>query len=369
MASWWHCTPQDRSRRPALAVLSQARGRLMREASGDVSGSMAALMTGADEVEKLVSEIPEVRVANWNGPSQTVIAGPTNAVESAVELAASRGIQGRMLPVSRAFHTPLVAAAREPLRRLAESLLDVCSRSPGLLQSRWPAAPVRPRRDRQAARRPSRAAGSVCRHDRGNVSGWSARLRGGWSGVRPHDAGRLQPCRSAASRDLVRRRRLIRPASLAAGDRPARDCGGAASSRTADPRPGRRVLDLHRLPQVEGAENWTPSTWLVNGSRARPVAEPERRRLGMGTALPAPKVEPSRSDAPLRAEPARSETPKSVEPPHVEAPRQASAPRPIVSSGSNLDAAGSGDQSNGTHKPVLELILPNETASWIRTRT
>ena len=45
------------------------------------------------------------------------------AVQQALELAATRGIQGRVLPVSCAFHTPLVAPAREPLARLAGQLL------------------------------------------------------------------------------------------------------------------------------------------------------------------------------------------------------------------------------------------------------
>ena len=53
-----------------------------------------------------------------------MIAGPTAAVKQALDLAAARGIQGRLLPVSSAFHTPMVAPAREPLARLAGRLLD-----------------------------------------------------------------------------------------------------------------------------------------------------------------------------------------------------------------------------------------------------
>ena len=108
---------------PALAELSQARGRFMREAGQGVAGSMAALLAGPDDVERLIREVPGVQAANWNGPKQTVIAGPTAAVKQALDLAAARGIQGRILPVSSAFHTPMVAPAREPLALLAGRLL------------------------------------------------------------------------------------------------------------------------------------------------------------------------------------------------------------------------------------------------------
>ncbi|MGO9917297.1 MAG: beta-ketoacyl synthase N-terminal-like domain-containing protein, partial [Isosphaeraceae bacterium] len=315
---------------PALAVLSQARGRLMREAGGGVSGSMAALMTGPDEVEKLAGDVPDVRVANWNGPSQTVIAGPTAAVKKAVELAASRGIQGRMLPVSRAFHTPMVAAAREPLARLAERLLD-----------RAPDRPVYSNLD-----------GLPHPSDRGAIAG---RL-----GDHLALPVRFADMIAAMYRDGARVFVEVGPGSvlttlvdsnLAEEPHLAIACDVAGSSglrswlraiarlvtagvplrleRLTRGR-GRHVLDLHHLPPVEGAESWTPSTWLVNGTRARPVADPERRRLGMGPALPPPKAEPSRSVA----------------------PRQPSAPRPIVSSGSNMASVGSGEQSNGARKPA-----------------
>ena len=123
MASWWRFMRPESMSAPALAELSQARGRLMREAGRGAAGSMAALLAGPDDVERLIREVPGVQAANWNGPRQTVIAGPSAAVKQALDLAAARGISGRMLPVSSAFHTPLVAPAREPLALLAGRLL------------------------------------------------------------------------------------------------------------------------------------------------------------------------------------------------------------------------------------------------------
>ena len=155
---------------PALAELSQARGRFMREAGQGVAGSMAALLAGPDDVERLIREVPGVQAANWNGPRQTVIAGPTAAVKQALDLAAARGIQGRILPVSSAFHTPLVAPAREPLALLAGRLLDRVSRPAGLFQPRRGPPPRRSRGDRGAAGRSSRRARAVRRNDRGDAS-------------------------------------------------------------------------------------------------------------------------------------------------------------------------------------------------------
>src|SRR5262249_17850940 len=57
-----------------------------------------------------------------------------------------------------------------------------------------------------------------------------------------------------------------------------------------------RILDLEDLPAGADAEPATPSTWLVNGSRARPLGAPEPNRLGTGPVLPRPEPE-SRSPA------------------------------------------------------------------------
>ncbi len=370
---------------PALAVLSQARGRLMREAGADLSGSMAALMTGSGEVEKLASEVPEVRVANWNGPSQIVIAGPTTAVKKAVELAAGRGISGRMLPVSRAFHTPMVAAAREPLSRLAESLLrsaplrPVYSNLDGEPHPADPAAIANRLGEHLAL--PVRFADMIKAMYR---DGTRVFVEVGPGSVlttlvdsnlanHPHLAVSCDGAGATGLRAWLRA--IARLVTAGVSIRLERLTRGR----------GRHALDLQRLPQTEGAENWTASTWLVNGSRARPVAEPERKRLGMASVVPAPKAEPVRSQTPPKAEPVHSQTPpkagqvrsplppkaepavplippkgepvRSQAPPKAEpvrfqAPGQVSSPRPIVSSGSKMAAASSGEHSNGNHKPV-----------------
>ncbi len=64
----------------------------------------------------------DVWVANYNAPGQVVIAGTADAVARAGELAKGLGAKRVMpIPVSGAFHTPLMQGARADLRKaLAE---------------------------------------------------------------------------------------------------------------------------------------------------------------------------------------------------------------------------------------------------------
>ena len=75
--------------------------------------------------------------------------------------------------------------------------------------------------------------------------------------------------------------RVVGPGRLAPRDRPPGRGRAAASARITDPRPvDARCSICKHLPAGETLEPTSPSTWLVNGSRARPVAEPEPTRLG-----------------------------------------------------------------------------------------
>ncbi len=95
----------------AVLKLVRRRGELM-YAEGEVRpGTMAAIL-GLDSaaVEALCREVPGTVVpANYNEPKQTVVSGGVEAVKAAVELAKTRGaLKAVMLPVSGAFHSPLL---------------------------------------------------------------------------------------------------------------------------------------------------------------------------------------------------------------------------------------------------------------------
>jgi acyl transferase domain-containing protein/acyl carrier protein/phosphopantetheinyl transferase len=106
----------------ALLAVS-ARGREMAAVKIDDPGRMAGIATSVEKVQEILAELPGYVVcANKNCPTQTVIAGGSDAVEAAIEAFRSRGITVYPLPVSHAFHTRIVAPASEPLRRVLERL-------------------------------------------------------------------------------------------------------------------------------------------------------------------------------------------------------------------------------------------------------
>ncbi|WP_169944073.1 type I polyketide synthase [Microbispora sp. H11081] len=94
----------------ALLGLAAARGRAMTEHSS--SGTMAGIRATPQTVADLIAGLPVV-IAGYNGPNQTVVAGPADAVEEAGRRASDAGLNWTPLAVSHAFHSPLVAPAAE----------------------------------------------------------------------------------------------------------------------------------------------------------------------------------------------------------------------------------------------------------------
>jgi [acyl-carrier-protein] S-malonyltransferase len=99
--------------------LVRERGRLMQASSAD--GAMAAIIGLPDErLDDLVAigtAVGIFTVANRNSPGQVVVSGERVAVEAAA--AAAKGLGARlvrMLPVSVAAHSPLMAAAAQGMR-------------------------------------------------------------------------------------------------------------------------------------------------------------------------------------------------------------------------------------------------------------
>ncbi|MEQ8825375.1 MAG: SDR family NAD(P)-dependent oxidoreductase [Filomicrobium sp.] len=92
-----------------LFSIVSLRGQVMR-GSPDQAGAMASLACTCSEAEQIVSEISgTLAVANINSPNQTVVSGDARAVEAAIASAEARNITCRRLPVSNAFHSPLMA--------------------------------------------------------------------------------------------------------------------------------------------------------------------------------------------------------------------------------------------------------------------
>ncbi|RSN05699.1 erythronolide synthase [Nonomuraea sp. WAC 01424] len=96
----------------ALLRVATKRGRAMRERSEP--GTMAGVRAAPETVLELAGGLPVV-IAGYNGPLQTVVAGPVAAVEEAGRAAERAGLTWTRLNVSHAFHSPLVAPAAEAL--------------------------------------------------------------------------------------------------------------------------------------------------------------------------------------------------------------------------------------------------------------
>jgi [acyl-carrier-protein] S-malonyltransferase len=100
-------------------VLVSERAAAMHDAGNAQPGTMAAVLGLDDDQVEVACNLADsdVWVANFNAPGQVVIAGSFDGVEAAGKHAKELGAKKVMaLPVSGAFHTSFMAAARDRLR-------------------------------------------------------------------------------------------------------------------------------------------------------------------------------------------------------------------------------------------------------------
>ncbi len=103
--------------------LANFRGRLMAEAGGTSTGSMAAVDLPLEDLERLVvDEKLDLVVANRNAPRQGVLSGSSEEIIRALRACEKRGVRATRLPVSAAFHSALVSKARGPFREVLQKV-------------------------------------------------------------------------------------------------------------------------------------------------------------------------------------------------------------------------------------------------------
>lgn len=102
--------------------LVRRRGILMQNTVPAGVGAMCAVLgMDAGAIEKVISDIGEVTVANYNCPGQIVITGKTEGVMKAAESLKNAGAKRTvMLNVSGPFHSPLLIPAGEELKKAIE---------------------------------------------------------------------------------------------------------------------------------------------------------------------------------------------------------------------------------------------------------
>ena len=99
--------------------LARERGRLMHEANNTRPGSMAAVIGLEESALREVCQQTGTCIANLNSPGQLVIGGDKDGVTEAMELAGQRGATRVIpLPVSAAFHTPLMQPVVETMMEI-----------------------------------------------------------------------------------------------------------------------------------------------------------------------------------------------------------------------------------------------------------
>ena len=95
-----------------LLRVAHRRGELMAAAGED--GAMIAVTASAEVADEVVREVEGVVLANHNAPNQVVLSGPKDAIAAAETALAARKLRATRLPVSTAFHSPVVAPSAEP---------------------------------------------------------------------------------------------------------------------------------------------------------------------------------------------------------------------------------------------------------------
>jgi acyl transferase domain-containing protein/NAD(P)H-dependent flavin oxidoreductase YrpB (nitropropane dioxygenase family) len=101
-----------------LLVLSALRGRAVHEVGRSNRGAMASVHADAEVTHRALMELNiDVQIANHNADVQTVIAGPVEAIDRAIQLLRKKRLRATKIPVTAAFHTPALEEAREVMDR------------------------------------------------------------------------------------------------------------------------------------------------------------------------------------------------------------------------------------------------------------
>jgi [acyl-carrier-protein] S-malonyltransferase len=108
--------------------LAWQRGRLMYQAGLKEPGGMAAIIGLSQDLLAEICAETDTRIANINCPGQLVVSGAKKNLSRATALAEARGAYRTIpLPVSGAFHTPLMASAADGM---SEIIRDISFRKP-----------------------------------------------------------------------------------------------------------------------------------------------------------------------------------------------------------------------------------------------
>ncbi|WP_348675642.1 beta-ketoacyl synthase N-terminal-like domain-containing protein, partial [uncultured Abyssibacter sp.] len=331
--------------------LSALRGRVMAEASASgTPGGMAAVQAERDKVTEALKAFPSLSVANHNAPTQTVISGPKADIDKAAAALTEQGLQTRVLPVSGAFHTELVAAAQKPLSKaihkatMNPAAFPVYSNTTGLPYPSDPAemyarlerhmlSPVEFVSEVQAMHAagiklfleigPKSICSNMIRKTLDGTDAQTVALDGNGGGLR----GLL-----GALGQLMTLGVPMQAAALFAG------------------RPVEKVK-LERLAELVKPASLSPTTWYLSGGCARPMDDPILR---MGKLPPMLRADAEEKVAEMKALREAAARPATVAAPAANAP---AAPAPVAAS---APMAGSGEALAAYQQTMREFLSLQE---------
>ncbi len=100
-------------------MLARSRGQAMAAPTGEAAegfdaGTMIAVVGSPTDIANDIKDIKDISIANYNSNNQVVVAGVSTQIAIAIDELKGKGYKVVPLPVSAAFHTPLVGHAQKP---------------------------------------------------------------------------------------------------------------------------------------------------------------------------------------------------------------------------------------------------------------
>jgi acyl transferase domain-containing protein/NAD(P)H-dependent flavin oxidoreductase YrpB (nitropropane dioxygenase family)/NAD(P)-dependent dehydrogenase (short-subunit alcohol dehydrogenase family)/acyl carrier protein len=105
-----------------LVEISRERANSILKAIQDDAGKMVAVSIPEDDLNTLLKDETEIWAVNFNSPTQTVLAGTTPGMAAFTEKLAGKNIAYLEINVACAFHSPLLAKAKEFYTNVLEDI-------------------------------------------------------------------------------------------------------------------------------------------------------------------------------------------------------------------------------------------------------
>ena len=97
------------------------RGRLMQQLPAG-GGGMLSILATVEQIKVAIAPHPDITIAAINGPESTVISGSTVSLQAVQARLEEAGIKVKRLPVSHAFHSPLMEPMLAQFRAVAQTV-------------------------------------------------------------------------------------------------------------------------------------------------------------------------------------------------------------------------------------------------------